>query len=117
MSSTATVETEHFVRLSESLIQKGHAGLPESDDIEGAREGLTTGYGQSKWVAEKVIMEAGKRGLAGWIVRPGYVVGDSESAGTFSLFFSLFVRLVLVTFLLLLLGDLVVSSSFEKLLL
>ncbi|CDZ96380.1 alpha-aminoadipate reductase lys1p [Phaffia rhodozyma] len=82
VSTTATVEKDHYVRLSESLRQAGQPGLPESDDLEVGRTGLTTGYGQSKWVAEKLIMEAGKRGLSGWIVRPGYIVGDSETAVT-----------------------------------
>lgn len=55
--------------------------MPESDDLEEGRTGLTTGYGQTKWVAEKLLLEAGRRGLPGFIVRPGYIVGDSESAG------------------------------------
>lgn len=67
------------------IIQHGGKGLPETDDLEGSRTTLTTGYGQSKWVAEKLIMEAGKRGLAGWTIRPSYVVGDSVSAGKCSL--------------------------------
>lgn len=50
--------------------------------MEGARTELTVGYGQSKWVAEKMLMEAARRGLSVNIVRPGYVVGDSVSAGT-----------------------------------
>lgn len=56
-------------------------GVPEADDLEGSRTGLKTGYGQSKWVSEKLLMEAGRRGLPVSIVRPGYVVGDSEFAG------------------------------------
>lgn len=56
-------------------------GIPEDDDLEGARTGLKTGYGQSKWVSEKLLFEAVKRGLKGHIVRPGYVVGDSKTAG------------------------------------
>lgn len=60
----------------------GRRGIPEDDDLEGARTGLKTGYGQSKWVSEKLLFEAGKRGLKGHIVRPGYVVGDSKTAGT-----------------------------------
>lgn len=84
VSTTATVEKEHYVRLSETLVQAGGVGIPESDDLEVGRTGLTTGYGQTKWVAEKLLLEAGKRGLPGWVVRPGYVVGDSESAGASS---------------------------------
>jgi L-aminoadipate-semialdehyde dehydrogenase len=64
------------VRLSESR----PAGVPEDDDLEGARTGLRVGYGQSKWVSEKLIMEAGRRGLHAHIVRPGYVLGHSYTA-------------------------------------
>lgn len=81
VSSTATVEAEEYVKQSDIIIQHGGRGLPETDDLELSRTTLTTGYGQSKWVAEKLIMEAGKRGLAGWTIRPSYVVGDSVSAG------------------------------------
>ena len=83
VSSTSAIDTEHYVRLSDSssLAQDGRRGIPEDDDLEGARTGLNTGYGQSKWVSEKLLLEAGKRGLRGHIVRPGYVVGDSRTAG------------------------------------
>ncbi|KZV74202.1 alpha-aminoadipate reductase Lys1p [Peniophora sp. CONT] len=78
VSSTSALDTEHYVRLADTL----QSGVPESDDLEGARHTLKTGYGQSKWVAEKLLFEAGKRGLRGAIVRPGYVVGDSKTAVT-----------------------------------
>lgn len=81
VSSTAAVEAEYYVKLADSIVEQGGRGLSESDDLEGSRNTLTTGYGQSKWVAEKLIMEAGKRGLNGWTVRPSYVVGDSKTAG------------------------------------
>jgi L-aminoadipate-semialdehyde dehydrogenase len=58
-----------------------YKGIPEDDDLEGAKINLKTGYGQSKWVSEKLLFEAGKRGLNGHIIRPGYVVGDSRTAG------------------------------------
>lgn len=83
VSSTSAIDTEYYVQLSDSLSQdsSGPGGVPEDDDLEGARTSLKTGYGQSKWVSEKLLFEAGRRGLRGHIVRPGYVVGDSESAG------------------------------------
>ncbi|OJT03479.1 L-2-aminoadipate reductase [Trametes pubescens] len=77
VSSTSAIDTEHYVQLSDAL-----GAVPETDDLEGARTALKSGYGQSKWVSEKLLFEAGKRGLSGHIVRPGYVVGDSESAVT-----------------------------------
>jgi L-2-aminoadipate reductase len=83
VSSTSAIDTEHYVQLSDSLSQgqSDYEGVPESDDLEGARATLKTGYGQTKWVSEKFLFEAGKRGLRGHIIRPGYVVGDSDSAG------------------------------------
>ena len=84
VSSTSAIDTEHYVQLSDSLASSDRTGVPENDDLEGARTHLKTGYGQSKWVSEKLLFEAGRRGLNGHIVRPGYVVGDSRSAGTYS---------------------------------
>ena len=84
VSSTSALDTEHYVQLSDTLSRSAEntSGVPESDDLEGARTSLKTGYGQSKWVSEKLLFEAGRRGLRGHIIRPGYVVGDSESGGT-----------------------------------
>ena len=82
VSSTSAIDTEYYVQLSESLVQGGqYSGVPESDALEGAKSTLKTGYGQTKWVSEKLLFEAGKRGLHGHIVRPGYVVGHSQTAG------------------------------------
>lgn len=83
VSSTSAIDVEYYVRLSDALSGEpdGKRGVPESDDLEGARMTLKTGYGQTKWVSEKLLFEAGRRGLRGHIVRPGYVVGDSVSAG------------------------------------
>lgn len=88
VSSTSALDTLHYVQLSDSVSNSstGLMGVPESDDLEGARLSLKSGYGQSKWVSEKLLFEAGRRGLRGHIVRPGYVVGDSRTAGTSFLF-------------------------------
>lgn len=70
------------MQLSDSLSHdQKYRGIPETDDLEGARTNLKTGYGQTKWVSEKILFEAGARGLRGHIVRPGFVVGDSVTAG------------------------------------
>ncbi|CAG8829086.1 28974_t:CDS:2, partial [Racocetra persica] len=74
VSSTSVLDTEHYVSLSDLIIEKDEGkGISEDDDLEGSRFGLKSGYGQSKWVAEKLIMEAKKRGLNACIVRPGYI--------------------------------------------
>ncbi|KAH9161398.1 alpha-aminoadipate reductase Lys1p [Lactarius sanguifluus] len=82
ISSTAVINTEYYVRLSDSLSLAGEGGVSEDDPLEGSRTGLKTGYGQSKWVSEKLLFEAGKRGLNGYIIRPGYIVGDTGTAVT-----------------------------------
>jgi L-aminoadipate-semialdehyde dehydrogenase len=81
VSSTSVLDTEHYVRLSDSVLAKGGAGVLESDDLQGSRTHLPTGYGQTKWVSEQLVTEAGRRGLQGSIVRPGYIVGDSATGG------------------------------------
>ena len=75
VSSTSVLDNEHYVNLSEQSIKAGGHGVSESDDLSGSSKGLGTGYGQSKWASEYITREAGKRGLQGCIVRPGYVTG------------------------------------------
>ncbi|KAF8420109.1 hypothetical protein EV426DRAFT_719603 [Tirmania nivea] len=82
VSSTSVLDSEHYAQLSDSIIQSGGVGLPESDDLEGSSQDLTTGYGQSKWVGEYIVREAGRRGLTGCVIRPGYVTGDSKTGVT-----------------------------------
>ena len=82
VSSTSVLDADYFVKLSEKSLAEGGTGVPESDDLEAARKGLGTGYGQSKWAAEYLTREAGKKGLAGCVIRPGYVLGDPETGTT-----------------------------------
>lgn len=82
VSSTSVLDTEYFVRESDRLLALGEAGIQESDDMSGSATGLGTGYGQVKWVGEFVSREAGRRGLSGCVVRPGYIVGDTDTGVT-----------------------------------
>ncbi|EXJ65614.1 L-aminoadipate-semialdehyde dehydrogenase [Cladophialophora psammophila CBS 110553] len=82
VSSTSVLDHEHFVFESERIIAAGGEGISEADDLMGSRKGLGTGYGQSKWVAEYLCREAGRRGLRGCIIRPGYVLGSSKTGVT-----------------------------------
>lgn len=80
VSSTSVLDSEHYLQLSDRLIEIGSQGVPESDNLEGSRTGLSSGYGQSKWAAEYLVRYSGThKSLAGYIVRPGYIVGDSET--------------------------------------
>lgn len=82
VSTTAAIEKGHYVRLADASIAQGGRGVPESDPLDAGKSGLKGGYGQSKWVSERLLLEAGKRGLAGSIIRPAYIVGDSKTAVT-----------------------------------
>ncbi|PKY01910.1 L-aminoadipate-semialdehyde dehydrogenase large subunit [Aspergillus campestris IBT 28561] len=79
VSSTSTLDTEHYVNLSQQSVASGGSGVQETDDLQGSAKGLGTGYGQSKWASEYIVREAGQRGLDGVVVRPGYITGDPES--------------------------------------
>ena len=78
VSSTSALDTEYYIRFSDTSAQ----GVLESDPLDGSASDLKSGYGQSKWVAERLLMAAASRGLAAVIIRPGYVVGDSKTAVT-----------------------------------
>ncbi|KAK4052215.1 putative NRPS-like protein biosynthetic cluster [Microbotryomycetes sp. JL221] len=82
VSSTAAIEKGHYIRLGDASVSQGGKGVPESDSLDAAKTGLKGGYSQTKWVSERLLMEAGRRGLAGSIVRPSYVVGDTNTAVT-----------------------------------
>ena len=80
VSSTSVLDTAHYQRLSDEVVQsRGAGGVSEVDDLDGAAKGLTSGYGQSKFVSEKLVFEARRRGLAASVVRPGYILGHSRS--------------------------------------
>ena len=71
ISSTAVLDTDHYASLAAPIL--------ESDPLEDSRKGLSSGYAQSKWVSEYLVREAGRRGLSGSIIRPGYLTGDPTS--------------------------------------
>ncbi|KAK9775047.1 putative Alpha-aminoadipate reductase [Seiridium cardinale] len=76
VSSTSVLDTDHYIKLSEQQTSTGQGAVYESDDMQGSRRGLGTGYGQTKWVSEQLVREAGKRGLLGSVIRAGYILGD-----------------------------------------
>lgn len=82
VSSTSSIDTDYYFHKSDESIAKGESGILESDPLDGSAKGLGTGYGQSKWAAEYIIRQAGKRGLRGCITRPGYVTGFSKTGAS-----------------------------------
>ena len=81
VSSTSVLDRDYYVELSRGSKNSGGNGVSEEDDLMGSRKGLRNGYGQSKWVSEYLVREAGRRGLRGSVIRPGYVTGDSRTGG------------------------------------
>ncbi|KAM7211702.1 hypothetical protein V8F06_012916 [Rhypophila decipiens] len=79
VSSTSVLDTDHYIKLSDEQTSTGQGAVMEDDDMDGSRTGLGTGYGQSKWVSEQLVREAGRRGLLGSVVRPGYILGESDT--------------------------------------
>ena len=84
VSSTSVLDSKSYTDRS--------TAVSESDDLEGSRKELQSGYGQSKWVAEKLLMMARRGGVDAIvgsskipvhlpiaIIRPGYIVGDSRT--------------------------------------
>ncbi|KAI9166519.1 Linear gramicidin synthase subunit D [Paramyrothecium foliicola] len=51
-------------------------------DYDAVPEQLVDGYGQTKWVAEKLVEEAGRRGIPTRVYRPGTIGAHSETGVT-----------------------------------
>lgn len=75
VSSTSVLDTDYYVKMA--AFEKG--AVMETDDLEGSRTGLGNGYGQSKWVSEKLIFKAKERGVPACVIRPGYIVGHTKN--------------------------------------
>ncbi|KAL6593532.1 male sterility protein-domain-containing protein, partial [Neocallimastix sp. 'constans'] len=88
MASTHHLKPFYFVSSVSVLnnmefLKKTNSGetviIQENDDLESSRTGLLNGYGQSKWVSEKLIMKAIERGIPACIIRPGFILGHSQN--------------------------------------
>jgi len=81
LASQVKLKPVHFVSTLSILYNGGKKNgyvFPEDTDLDqvGAPFG---GYAQSKWVAEKLVEQAGERGIPYAIYRPGLVSGHSVS--------------------------------------
>lgn len=81
VSSTSVLDTDFYTG-AEAWERSLSQPISEDDDLAGSAKGLATGYGQTKWVCEGLMRDAGARGLKGWILRPGYVTGESHRGTT-----------------------------------
>lgn len=76
---TKRVKVVHYVSTTSVFDTKklaAQASVSEDDPMD-ATEGLSGGYPQTKWVADKIAQLARTRGVPVNVYRPGYITGDS----------------------------------------
>ncbi|MBW4621513.1 MAG: amino acid adenylation domain-containing protein [Cyanosarcina radialis HA8281-LM2] len=81
LASQTKIKPVHFISTLDVFQSPAYAEMQEileSDDLASG-EGLSDGYAQSKWVAEKLVMTARERGLPICIYRLGTIVGHSQT--------------------------------------
>jgi len=64
------------------IFPPGEGVCREDADLNALADAREDGYGQSKWVAEKLVWEAAKRGLRVCVYRPGNVSGHSVTGAS-----------------------------------
>ncbi|RMZ47449.1 putative NRPS-like protein biosynthetic cluster [Aspergillus flavus] len=73
--------TVQYVSTNGVLPSSGESGWPEDAllDVDQVPDKLLDGYGQTKWVAEQLVLEAARRGLPVKIHRAGTISGHSAT--------------------------------------
>ena len=81
LASEHHIKPLHFISTISIFSSEANSEIEliRESDIPEYNNGLTSGYDQSKWVAEKLVMEARDRGLPVSIYRPGMVIGHSQT--------------------------------------
>jgi amino acid adenylation domain-containing protein/thioester reductase-like protein len=64
------------------IFPPGNGLCEEETDLDALAEAREDGYGRSKWVAEKLVREADRRGLPVCVYRPGNLSGHSETGAS-----------------------------------
>ncbi|MGZ3457803.1 MAG: thioester reductase domain-containing protein, partial [Archangium sp.] len=81
LASRATPKPVHYVSTLSVLRRTGAPGTACLEEVEVSEHGPgdDDGYSQSKWAAERLLMQASSRGLPVSIYRPGRVTGHSRT--------------------------------------
>ncbi len=81
LASQIKTKPVHFISTLDVFLSSAYAQMKvikEQDELAYCQK-LTNGYAQSKWVAEKLVMAAGERGIPISIYRLGMVAGHSQT--------------------------------------
>jgi thioester reductase-like protein len=84
LASQVKVKPVHFISTLDVFQSPRYvemSAILETDELS-TPERLADGYAQSKWVGEKLVMEAHKRGIPACIYRPGMISGHSQSGAS-----------------------------------
>jgi phthiocerol/phenolphthiocerol synthesis type-I polyketide synthase E len=69
----------HFISSIAAVSPLGAEGVVLEDEDHPTTEGLFAGYGPTKWVSERLVMQGRERGIPGSVYRPGVLAGDSRT--------------------------------------
>ncbi|HET7480605.1 MAG TPA: amino acid adenylation domain-containing protein [Rubrobacteraceae bacterium] len=75
------VKPVHYVSTN-GIFPSGRGLCEEDADLDALAGGREDGYGQSKWVAERLVREAAERGVPVSVYRPGNISGHSASGSS-----------------------------------
>jgi amino acid adenylation domain-containing protein/thioester reductase-like protein len=79
---TSTTKPIHYISTNGIFAGEVQETYLENSDIDSYADHLTNGYGQAKWVAEKLVWEAVSRGLPVCLYRPGNIGHHSVTGVT-----------------------------------
>lgn len=82
LATTYKIKPVHYISTLSVLPHTGETRIQyvrEQDILDNFHKHVRGGYGQSKWVAEKMVAIARARGLPVVVYRPGRITGDSQS--------------------------------------
>jgi len=78
-ASGGTAKSLHYVSSAAACYSTQGARRIAEHDAPADLAGIPLGYAQTKWVAEALVREAARRGVAAAIYRPALIAGDSVS--------------------------------------
>ena len=79
---TSATKPIHYISTNGIFAGEVQETYLENSDIDSYADHLTNGYGQAKWVAEKLVWEAVSRGLPVCLYRPGNIGHHSVTGVT-----------------------------------